>query len=181
MGDERITERLRLVPIGPEHADVLLALHQDPGVIEWFGPWGTAEVERRIDAAVRGWRVRGVEKWIAFDLVTGEPVGRGGGSFVEIEGGEHFEIGWTLHDRHRGRGYATEIGRATLQMAFDELGLDHAIAYTEPANQRSRAVMERLGMQDPHEVVHEGSTFVLYTIRSDELGRSDRGRLTSEP
>jgi ribosomal-protein-alanine N-acetyltransferase len=189
IGETRTTERLRLEPIGPQHADVLLHMHQDIGVIEWFGVWSRGDVEQRIAVAVRGWRERGVEKWIAYERATDEPVGRGGGSFLTIEGREQFEIGWTLHDRHRGRGLATEIGRATLDMAFAELGLHRAIAFTEPENQRSRAVMERLGMHDPRLVTHDDTTFVLYSIRGDDhVGSSDpptsesaTGRLTSGP
>lgn len=173
-GETRTTERLRLEPIGPQHADVLWQLHQDPGVIAWWGVWSREDVARRIEVAVRGWSERGVEKWIAYERATGAPVGRGGGSFVTIEGREQFEIGWMLHERHRGRGLATEIGRTTLDMAFAELGLDQAIAFTEPENERSRAVMERLGMHDPRVVIHENTTFVLYSLRGDEhVGSSD--------
>lgn len=32
-------------------------------------------------------------------------------------------------------------------MAFEELGLDALVAFTVPQNQRSRAVMERIGMR----------------------------------
>jgi ribosomal-protein-alanine N-acetyltransferase len=172
--ETRTTERLRLEPIGPQHVDVLLQMHQEPGVIETFGVWSRDDVEQRIDAAVRGWSERGAEKWIAYERSTDQPVGRGGGSFVTIEGHEQFEIGWMLHDRHRGRGLATEIGRAALDMAFTEFQLDHAVAFTEPENARSRAVMERLGMHDPHIVTHDDTTFVLYSIRGDEhVGSSD--------
>jgi RimJ/RimL family protein N-acetyltransferase len=176
IGEPRTTERLRLEPIGPQHVDVLLQMHQDVGVIEWWGVWSRDDVERRIEAAVRGWSERGVEKWIAYERATGEPVGRGGGSFVTIEGHEQFEIGWMLHDRHRGRGLATEIGRAALDMGFDEFGLDHVIAFTEPHNSRSRAVMERLGMRDPRVVIHDDTTFVLYSIGRGERVGSSGGR-----
>lgn len=44
--------------------------------------------------------------------------------------------------------YATEIGRAGLALAFDELGADEVVAFTEVHNRASRAVMVRLGMAD---------------------------------
>jgi len=45
-----------------------------------------------------------------------------------------------------GGGYATEAARAALDYGFREIGLSDIVALTVPANQRSRRVMERLGM-----------------------------------
>jgi RimJ/RimL family protein N-acetyltransferase len=62
------------------------------------------------------------------------------------------EIGWRLARPAWGHGYATEAARAAVGLAFDELGLDGLVSFTAPANVRSRAVMERLGMtRDPAE------------------------------
>nr|NIS36511.1 GNAT family N-acetyltransferase [Actinomycetota bacterium]NIU71013.1 GNAT family N-acetyltransferase [Actinomycetota bacterium]NIW32959.1 GNAT family N-acetyltransferase [Actinomycetota bacterium]NIX25107.1 GNAT family N-acetyltransferase [Actinomycetota bacterium] len=49
-----------------------------------------------------------------------------------------------------------------LAFAFNELGADVVVAFTEPHNRRSRAVMERLGMRYLREIVHQGGPFVLY-------------------
>ena len=56
------------------------------------------------------------------------------------------EIAWRLAYEHWGRGYATEAARAALDCAFQDLLLNEVVAFTVPANQRSRRVMERLGM-----------------------------------
>jgi RimJ/RimL family protein N-acetyltransferase len=62
------------------------------------------------------------------------------------------EIAWRLARPAWGHGYATEAARAAAGFAFDELGLDGLVSFTAPANVRSRAVMERLGMtRDPAE------------------------------
>ncbi|KWT79154.1 GCN5-related N-acetyltransferase [Variovorax sp. WDL1] len=45
-----------------------------------------------------------------------------------------------------GRGYASEAARAALAFGFERAGLDELVAFTVPANTRSRAVMQRLGM-----------------------------------
>ena len=57
------------------------------------------------------------------------------------------EIAWRLVRSSWGRGYATEGARACLAFAFQSLGLVAVVAFTVPANLRSRAVMERLGMR----------------------------------
>lgn len=60
------------------------------------------------------------------------------------------EVGWRLARSHWGRGYATEAARASLAHGFHTLGLDEIVAFLLPANQRSAAVCERLGMRrDP--------------------------------
>lgn len=57
------------------------------------------------------------------------------------------EIGWTLHERARGRGYATEAAHALLGHGFTTLGLHRVIATCQPENVASWRVMERLGMR----------------------------------
>ncbi len=62
------------------------------------------------------------------------------------------EIGWRLARPFWGQGYATEAATAALEDGFGRLGLSEIVAYTTPANHRSRAVMARLGMsRDPDE------------------------------
>src|SRR5271154_5095486 len=85
--ETRLTERLRLEPVRPEHADDLYRLHQDPAVAEWWDGVGTEE-SARADAMhfASGWVEDGVSKWMAYDRVTGELVGRGGLSRMELDG-----------------------------------------------------------------------------------------------
>jgi RimJ/RimL family protein N-acetyltransferase len=62
------------------------------------------------------------------------------------------EIGWRLALPFWGRGYATEAGNAVLRYGFDEIGLEEIVSFTSTVNERSRRVMERLGMsRDPTE------------------------------
>jgi RimJ/RimL family protein N-acetyltransferase len=56
------------------------------------------------------------------------------------------EIGWRLAAEHWGRGYATEAALASAAHAFDGAGLDELVSFTTPANVRSQAVMQRIGM-----------------------------------
>lgn len=57
------------------------------------------------------------------------------------------EIGWRMLPRYWGHGYATEAARLALDHGFGTLKADEIVAFTAPANARSRAVMERLGMR----------------------------------
>jgi [ribosomal protein S5]-alanine N-acetyltransferase len=79
----RRTRRLRLEPVGPEHAGDLWRLHQDEAVAAWHGGRWTAEDARRYAVAMAAqWAADGVGKWIAYRLGSGELVGRGGLAFA---------------------------------------------------------------------------------------------------
>jgi RimJ/RimL family protein N-acetyltransferase len=186
----RLTERLRLEAIGLQHVDDLRTLHNDPTVAHWYaGPWDVAHARRMAAEFAHGWEDAGVSKWIAYDRVRGHLVGRGGLSRLPADaeitrriaatlGGDawrrhRLELGWAVRDHLVGRGYATEIGRAGLAHAFDDLGAEQVVAFTERDNHRSRAVMERLGMRyvgeilgrgrvEGREGVHDGAPFALY-------------------
>jgi RimJ/RimL family protein N-acetyltransferase len=92
------------------------------------------------------------------------------------------EVGWRLAREHWGHGYATEAARAAIAFGFDELNLDEIVSFTAPANERSRRVMERLGMtHDPRDDFDHPraparlNPHVLYRRRSGRLP-ADRDR-----
>jgi RimJ/RimL family protein N-acetyltransferase len=100
------------------------------------------------------------------------------------------EIGWRLGHEHWGRGYATEAAGAALAFGFGDLALDEIVSFTVPANQRSRRVMERLGMSRSaaddfeHPGIPEGHSLrphVLYRLRRGEWRRSGTAGLGTEP
>ncbi|WP_433376945.1 GNAT family N-acetyltransferase [Actinoplanes sp. CA-142083] len=162
--ETRLTPRLRLEPVAPRHADDLLKLYQDPAVAEWYGSWTRPGIEAEVRRMATAWRDDGVHKWMAYDRETGDLIGRGGLSRQRVDGRSRLEVGWVLHRRFWGLGYATEIGRAGLAMAFDELGADEVVAFTEVRNRRSRAVMERLGFAYRKDFDIDGEPYALYVI-----------------
>jgi RimJ/RimL family protein N-acetyltransferase len=186
----RRTARLWLEPVAPAHAGDLWRLHQDEAVAAWWGgPWSRQDADRRAAAMARAWAEDGIGKWVAYERETGRLVGRGGLSRLPAADGvtrqiasalatdgwarDRLELGWTVRSALWGRGYATEIGRAGLALAFDELAAEAVVAFTERHNRRSRAVMERLAMGYVGEIrapglvegrpgVHDDAPFALY-------------------
>jgi [ribosomal protein S5]-alanine N-acetyltransferase len=181
-GDSRFTRRLRLEPVGPANAHDLWLVHSDDEVLRWYGNKKPSleEMERQAKSMGDSWRLLGVHKWIAYDRVSGEVVGRGGLSRTPIDDdwgriyaflpaepwvrvahenrrlfvahAHWLEIGWALRRTFWGHGYASEIGRAGLAFAFDVLGVQAVVSCTERHNVRSRAVMERIGMRYAGEI-----------------------------
>lgn len=171
----RLTERLRLEPVTgpgevfPGHAADLARLCSDPWVARWYGgAWTGDEALRQAKAMHTRWEHDGVGKWMAYERTGGALVGRGGlsrlshgGTRAAIAqlagpGWDGLELGWALIEGARGRGHATELGRAGLDFAFTTLRARAVIAFTERHNTSSRAVMERLGMSFAGEITAEG-------------------------
>jgi RimJ/RimL family protein N-acetyltransferase len=93
------------------------------------------------------------------------------------------DAGWTLARDAWGHGYATEGAVAALEYAFDRLHLDEVVSHTTARNERSRAVMQRLGMtHDPEDDFdapwyppgHPRRWFVLYRIKATVWARRER-------
>lgn len=93
------------------------------------------------------------------------------------------EIGWRLRRAAWGRGYASEAARAALAHAFAELGAAEVVSFTACGNDRSRAVMVRLGMvRDPaddfdHPDLPEGDPLrrhVLYRLHRSAFAATAR-------
>lgn len=91
------------------------------------------------------------------------------------------EIGWRFAHEFWGRGYASEAARALLEFGFDRAGLSEIVSLTVPSNERSRRVMERIGMaHDPadefdHPNLPEGAPLrrhVLYRLSKADWASS---------
>ena len=182
----QFTAHLRLEPVGPAHAADLWLVHNDDEVLRWYDNRRPTLDQMRRRAAEMGdsWRRHGVHKWMAYHRGSGEVVGRGGLSRTPVDDdwaqlypflpaepwvrashparrpfvahANWLEIGWALRRGFWGRGYASEIGRAGLAFAFDDLGARAVVSCTVRHNVRSRAVMERIGMRYAGEIRSRG-------------------------
>jgi RimJ/RimL family protein N-acetyltransferase len=147
------TERLLLRQWRDDDLDPFAELNADPEVMRHFprtlsrAESDTLAARQRTLIAERGWGLWAVEAPEGF-------VGFVGLSEPRFEA--HFtpavEVGWRLARRGWRKGYATEAARAVVDFGFGELGLDEIVSFTFVGNERSRGVMERLGMtHDPAE------------------------------
>ena len=147
------TERLVLRRWRPADCDVMAAINTDPAVMAFLGPPLTrAQSDAGIDRIEQSFDERGFGLW-AVDLKgPSRCIGFLGLSVPRFD--THFtpcvEIGWRLDRACWGLGYAPEGARAVLAFAFDELGLDEVVSFTTSGNDKSRRVMDKIGLtHDP--------------------------------
>ena len=149
-GVEIETARLRLRMWSPDDVPAYARMVSDPEVMRHMGARMSADqAAAQIEGMAEHWRTGGFSQWAAVDRQTGRLIGRIG--LLRHRdwplGGDPVEIGWTLHRDWWGRGLATEGGRAAMECWRTNLPDEpQLISITTPANTRSRAVMERLGL-----------------------------------
>jgi RimJ/RimL family protein N-acetyltransferase len=173
---ERSTQRLLLRRWLPSDRAPFAALNADPEVRRYFvGTLSRAESDASIDRFENTFDDRGFGLWAVERRDTGEFIGFTGLNPMPdgIPGAGGVEVGWRLAREHWGFGFATEAALESLRFAFTVLALDEVHSITAVGNARSRAVMERIGMQQrdffEHPAVPEGNPLrehVRYVIGS---------------
>lgn len=147
------TERLALRPWRADDQAPFAEMNADPEVMQHFeAPLTREESDRFADHIEERLSVNGYGLWAAERRDTNEFIGFVGLAPVPFEA--HFtpavEVGWRLARPHWGLGYASEGGAAAVAFGLDRAGLDEIVSFAVPANARSIAVMERIGMtHDP--------------------------------
>jgi len=148
---ERETGRLVLRRWRDADRAPFAAQNADPEGMRWFASTlSRAESDAMVDRILAHWERHGWGPWAAELRATGEFIGFLGLLVPRfpLPGNPGVEVGWRLDRAHWGHGYATEGARSALDMGFGELGLHEIVAVTALGNQRSRAVMMRLGLRD---------------------------------
>ncbi|MBD7918802.1 GNAT family N-acetyltransferase [Cellulomonas sp. Sa3CUA2] len=182
MTPERRTDRLVMRQWTDADLEPFAVMNADPEVMEHFPAPLTREASDALAARARagleanGWGLWAVEVDGRFAGFTGLARPTWDTSLVEV--------GWRLARWAWGHGYATEAARAALAVGFEEVGLTEIVSFTAVGNERSRAVMRRIGMtRDPaddfdYPTIPQGHPLrrsVLYRIRSSSWTGSGSG------
>ena len=161
------TERLLATPLRAQDFDVLCELHRDPAVMATLGGIRTDDRTRAYLAEnLAHWDEHGFGLWIFRERATTAFVGRGGLRHVVLEGQSEVEVTYALAREAWGKGFATEIAIAAVDVAFRQLGLQDLVAFAIPENLGSRRVMEKVGFRYEGDIVHQGERHVLYRLRT---------------
>ncbi len=191
MSTELRTPRTRLRAWRDSDVAALAAMNADPEVMRHFP--STLSASESAELAVRikdHFEREGFGLWVL--EIPGVMAFAGFVGLLRVSFAAPFtpavEIGWRLVRAAWGHGYACEAAHAALDYAFNIEQLEEVVSFTVPANHRSQAVMQRLGMHHDsrddfdHPKLAPGHPLrrhVLYRIRRAEwLARSDAKGLT---
>jgi RimJ/RimL family protein N-acetyltransferase len=144
------TDRLRLRQWQDPDREPFARMSNDPRVMEFLpNLLDRATSDDMLDRlqtliAERGWGL-----WAVETLADRQFIGFVGLHIpqVDLPISPCVEIGWRLAFDYWGKGYATEAAKAVLAVGFDRICLPEIVSFTAVINRRSRAVMERLGME----------------------------------
>ncbi|MES1149208.1 MAG: GNAT family N-acetyltransferase [Bradyrhizobium guangdongense] len=142
------TERLILRPWRASDVAANTAMLSDPDTARFITPdrkpITNVTVGWRNAAVIMGhWALHGFGLFAVEDKATGQYVGRVGPWCPP--GWPGFEVGWGIAREFRGRGYAVEAARASIDWTFATFELDRIVHCIVPENAASQAVARRLG------------------------------------
>ena len=144
-----VSERLRYVPVTPATLDEFHALVQDPHVRRYLmdgqilpREWS----EARIRDSEALFERRGVGLWLAYGRTSQALAGFCGFAEFPIVHPEP-ELVYALLERHAGRGYATEMARASIAHARTRGGFRDIVTSVDEVNTASLRVLEKLGFE----------------------------------
>lgn len=140
------TERLCLREMTTADAEHAYLLNSDPEVVRHTGdgPFASPEAARTFLAAYPDYRIHGFGRWAVVRSTDEAWLGWCG---LKRHPNGDVDLGYRLMRRYWGQGYATEAGRACLDLGFDRFGLDLIIGRVARENTASIRVLEKLGMR----------------------------------
>jgi RimJ/RimL family protein N-acetyltransferase len=147
----RTTPRLVLRPPVAADLERVHAIHADPENNRFnpAGPMRDVDQARMLLAAWMGfWDTLGYGPWsVALAAAPDRVVGFGGLSPRLYGAVERVNLGYRFEAAAWGGGLATELARAALAAAFDDLGLPEVHALVRPDHGASIRVLEKAGMR----------------------------------
>lgn len=168
------TRRLVMRPMRVEDADDLYAaVVSRDSVMRWLA---TGHAESREAAAamceqhVEHWARHGYGAFAVRDAETEAFLGRVG---LRNRPDHGVDLGFAMDPRAHGRGYATEAGRACLDLAFGRLALPVVYAFVLPGNEPSVAVLRRLGAQDAGTAMSSGLHCLRFRFEPSSTGSEE--------
>lgn len=145
------TERLIMRRWQESDREPFAALNEDAETMRYFlSTMSRAESDRMIDRIEALFEEQGYGLWALEVAADGQFIGFAGLNPMPagVPGAGGLEVGYRLARGAWHRGYATEAGRAALDVAFGGAGKAEIFSMTAVLNEPSQAVMRRLGLTE---------------------------------
>jgi ribosomal-protein-alanine N-acetyltransferase len=156
-----VSERLELVSMSPEFVDAFLndRRGEAEGAAGLRLPegWPDPHDRRFLETRLRQMRERPeIQEWLVYAIVLPEAkrpmighVGfHGPPGKNALEAADALEVGYTIFEPYRRRGYAAEVVRTLIEWALQKHGIRRFIASISPENEPSLALARGLGFKE---------------------------------
>ncbi|MBF4508086.1 GNAT family N-acetyltransferase [Flavobacterium sp. JLP] len=166
------TERLILREILLSDADGMFELDSNPNVHLFVGNKPIKHIEEsilQIENIQKQYKKFGMGRWAVILKETNEFLGWSGIKFSTDKINNHqnfYEIGYRFIEKHWGKGYATEAGKAFVDYAFNEMKVDAIYAYADAGNENSRRILEKLGLHFVNSFEYDEELEVWYEMKN---------------
>lgn len=164
-----LTERLQLRELTPADAPFIRRLLNEPSFLRFIGDRGVRSEADAVNYLLRGPMAsyaRHGHGLLRVGLRSDDtPVGICG--LVRRDTLPLPDIGFAFLPEHWSRGFAFEAAEATLRHGREQLGIGEVLAIVSPGNDRSVALLERLGLRFEREVALGGDPKPLLLFRVD--------------
>lgn len=159
------TKRLGLKLLSRDDIRYLEILDSDPEVRKYFpnGTQNSFQIIKRVDEFLSYYDKKGLPTFTVFELDTGEFVGRAG--FAEYQK-EKTQVGYVLHKKFWGMGYATELLETLLDWANSHIDADYIYAFAMTEHLASFRVMEKCRMVYQEDSIFMGVSIRIYGIEN---------------
>ena len=143
------TDRLILRQFSIDDADFILRLLNEPSFIRNIGDRGVRTLEDARSYLTRvpiaSYERNGFGLYLVVLKESGESIGMCG--LIKRDALEDVDIGYAFLPEYWSKGYAVESAQAVKDYARDVIGLKRLVAITDPENQGSIRVLEKIGLK----------------------------------
>ena len=158
-----LTKNLGLRLFSKCDLDRLAELNSDAEVRRFF-PDGTKDREQTkawMNERILNYKEKNLPWFVIHKLETQTFVGRAG---FGLEDSDEVEVGYSLHQKFWGKGYASEVLVALLHWAKENITVNSIIAFTPKEHIASQRVMQKCGMEQYKYGIKNGMEYCFYRI-----------------
>jgi len=149
-----------------DHLPEVQRMHRDAAVMAQLGGVrDDAQTAAYLARNLQHWADHGFGLWILREAGGGDPIGRAVLRHLRVEGVDEVEVGYAFYPAFWGRGLATEVATACLELGRRELHLGTIVAVTVPGNRASQHVLRKVGLAYERDFMNEGALCSLFRTR----------------
>ena len=170
-------KRWYLRELVPQDAEALFDMERNPLVHRYLGTPPMAEfsqTEAYINYVRDQYVKYGIGRWALVERKTNAFMGWSGLKFnvEEHYGGQidFYDIGYRLHPRFWGNGYAYESALASLDYGFNTLKLESIVGMAHHENGASNHILKKIGLPFIRQFVHDGMPVNWYELNRKNYG-----------